>query len=233
MASDPHARGKCIYCGSATDLTDDHIPPRSLFGKGDQGDLITVPSCRLCNNGASKDDEYFRMMLVANASSRESKALSSAQDAVIRSIERPQARGLAGLVAKSLQEVEVATKSGIYLGQTTMFKFNPERISRVVQRITRGLYWHETGIALAPHVPIRDIAGWGFPGVPSDAQRLLAEAAAMAPKIRVVGGGDFKYSCMIDGDESGWLMEFYRGVGFAVRTGAQARGAEPAKSTNR
>src|SRR5438105_2116110 len=53
----------CVYCGERDATTEDHIPPRCLFGLPLPSTLIKVPSCFRCNNGASKDDEYFRMVL--------------------------------------------------------------------------------------------------------------------------------------------------------------------------
>jgi len=55
--------GRCAYCSETADLTRDHIPPKSLFRKPLPDDLITVPCCLTCNNGRSKDDEYFRLAL--------------------------------------------------------------------------------------------------------------------------------------------------------------------------
>ena len=55
--------GTCVYCGKIRTITDDHIPPSSIFAKPKPNNLITVPSCHYCNQGSSKDDEYFRLTL--------------------------------------------------------------------------------------------------------------------------------------------------------------------------
>jgi hypothetical protein len=49
----------CAYCGAPSPETRDHIPPRGVFPSPRPGDLITVPSCRPCNQGASARDERF------------------------------------------------------------------------------------------------------------------------------------------------------------------------------
>jgi hypothetical protein len=54
--------GMCVFCGSETCLTKDHVPPKSLFPKPRPDNLITVYSCDNCNLGTAKDDEYFRLM---------------------------------------------------------------------------------------------------------------------------------------------------------------------------
>ena len=53
----------CVYCGGTDDLTDDHVPPKTIFPKPRPSGLITVRSCKKCNCGSSRDDEHFRMML--------------------------------------------------------------------------------------------------------------------------------------------------------------------------
>jgi len=54
---------KCIYCGSTTNLSKDHIPPKCLFPSPAPNNLITVPSCVRCNKSYSKDEEYFRIQI--------------------------------------------------------------------------------------------------------------------------------------------------------------------------
>src|ERR1700730_16699359 len=54
---------ECAYCGEWREITRDHVPSRSLFSKPRPSDLITVPSCYPCNNGVSRDDEYFNFVV--------------------------------------------------------------------------------------------------------------------------------------------------------------------------
>ena len=53
----------CAYCGSPSPTTRDHIPPKGVFPSPRPDDLITVPSCAACNQGASGTDEFFRTFL--------------------------------------------------------------------------------------------------------------------------------------------------------------------------
>ena len=82
----------CVYCGSENNLTKDHIPPKSLFAKPLPDDLITVPSCRHCNRGASRDDEYFRMVLVQRRDVGGHPEAMQVLDRVVRSLQYPEAR---------------------------------------------------------------------------------------------------------------------------------------------
>ncbi|MFN8616585.1 MAG: hypothetical protein U0837_05775 [Dehalococcoidia bacterium] len=102
------ARGICIYCGIEDEMTVDHIPPKCLF-PGHVQDLLRVPSCSECNNGASQDDEYFRLMLTVNESAQGSVTLEAARDAVLRSMGREAAAGLRTQFFDSLMDVELKT----------------------------------------------------------------------------------------------------------------------------
>ena len=55
-------RSTCVYCGERDATTEDHIPPKCLFGLPLPSTLIKVPSCFQCNS-TSRDDEYFRIAL--------------------------------------------------------------------------------------------------------------------------------------------------------------------------
>ena len=56
----------CTYCG-ANATTRDHVPPRLLLEHPFPRNLRPVPSCLDCNQGASKDEEYF-LALIAQTS---------------------------------------------------------------------------------------------------------------------------------------------------------------------
>ena len=219
------AQGTCVYCGSKGELTVDHIPPRCLFPRNLRNDLLLIPSCAECNNGAAKDDEYFRNMLAVNESSRSGEELENAQSALTRSLVRPAADGLRAAFLGSLHEVELITPNGLYVETRTAFSLEPERLARVVQRIGRALFFKETGRMLPVDARVKTLASWGFPGLPDKAIVKFAEAAAMLPKLTTLAGGAFKYGGTVgDGDSyvSGWLVEFYRGVGFVITTKAPA-----------
>ena len=72
------SRPSCYLCGTAADGSDDHVPPEVIF-RGVDGrsykspEIITVPSCREHNEGASEDDEFLAWVM-AHASSTKSRA---------------------------------------------------------------------------------------------------------------------------------------------------------------
>ena len=68
-------RPSCYLCGNAADGSDDHVPPEVLFrGVGGRSykspEIITVPSGREHNEGASGDDELLAWVMADAASSQ-------------------------------------------------------------------------------------------------------------------------------------------------------------------
>src|ERR1035438_5520947 len=70
-------QGECVYCGARGDVTDDHVPPRSFYGRTPPANLITVPACEACNRGFGQLDDYARFVLITteNKESRTRKDL--------------------------------------------------------------------------------------------------------------------------------------------------------------
>ena len=63
LSKNKSKKGICVYCGTYSRITKDHIPPKNLFGQPRPSNLITVPCCDTCNISFSKDDEYFRFSI--------------------------------------------------------------------------------------------------------------------------------------------------------------------------
>ena len=131
----------CIYCGSYQDLTDDHIPPKALFPEPRPSNMLTVPSCRSCNESYSKDDEYIRTVLVSCAPVYSDPNVQAVNEKLLRSMVRPEAAAMASAIRKSLYVVDVKSPGGIYLGRSPAMKVSSaKRINRVTARIARGLF---------------------------------------------------------------------------------------------
>lgn len=52
----------CVFCGEKAD-TREHVVPRCLLDKPYPKDLPTVPSCRVCNNSFSEDEQYLMYLI--------------------------------------------------------------------------------------------------------------------------------------------------------------------------
>jgi hypothetical protein len=134
----------CVYCGVRDATTIDDIPPRCLFGRPLPATLIKVPSCFPCNNGASKDDEYFRNVLSFRHDVEHPDA-EVAREAALRSLVRPEAPGLRAAFLRSASDMELRTPAGLYLGHAGAYTVDTRRVDRVVQRIVMGLLYGEAG----------------------------------------------------------------------------------------
>jgi hypothetical protein len=132
--------GDCVYCGKHRPVTDDHIPPKNLYPKP-RPQLLTVPSCYPCNNGASKDDEYFRLNIIMREDTPEQPDAKKVFEKTMRSLGRHEAIGFRNDLLNRVQEFKRVTKSGIYLGKTTGYNFDLNRIEKVVNRIVKGLFY--------------------------------------------------------------------------------------------
>ena len=137
----PKQTGQCAYCGRISPVTVDHIPPKNLFPKPRSSNLITVPCCVPCYQGWSKDDEYFRATISSSYRVSAEPLSQGVIDQLLRSVGRSP--GFANLLINSIEEIELVTESGIYLGKEDTFKLDVARIDRVGQRIIRGLFFYE------------------------------------------------------------------------------------------
>jgi hypothetical protein len=107
--------GVCVHCGREGIVTDDHIPAKCLF-PDPKPNLITVPSCGGCNQGASNDDEYFKRMLVLRSDLHEHPMASQLRPAVIRSLHNPKQRRFRAAFLRTLGQSELRTPAGLFMG---------------------------------------------------------------------------------------------------------------------
>lgn len=145
MPRKKRSRGTCVYCGRHGTLTRDHVPPRNLFGSTSEVQLVTIPCCTKCNGQASKDDEYFRRSLILRHDIPDNPITRELLEAVYRSWRNPRQRGFTRSFLRGVEEKEVYTEGGIYLGQVGTYNIEHHRLDRVVCRIIRGLFYHHSG----------------------------------------------------------------------------------------
>lgn len=136
-------RSTCVICGCVGNTTNDHIPPKGLFGTPLPGNLLTVPACRSCNGGSSGDDEYFRNAIVMSTYRGDNRHGVSGSDAAVRSIKR-SAR-LRQEFSRSIRLVPTVSEVGGVERWGLGFSVDSRRINRVFSRIVRGIFYEETG----------------------------------------------------------------------------------------
>lgn len=138
---------RCVYCNSRPGVTRDHVPPKSFFPQPRPANLITVPACSECNGGFSKDEDLFLAAFMFS-----SAGISEVGQAIWRqTLRRAYSKnpGLRWRISRSIQEVEVSTPAGLYLGRRMTIRPDERRSAQFVAKIVRGLYHHEFGIPLA------------------------------------------------------------------------------------
>ena len=129
------ATDKCFLCGATENLTRDHIPPKGLFPKPRPSNLYTVTCCEPCNNGASQEDEYFRV-----AASCLINAHPTGKGSFERVVESTlPSRRIAKQIAKlraNVEPVTLRTPDGDIEARRHLF--DASMICRVLVRITKG-----------------------------------------------------------------------------------------------
>jgi hypothetical protein len=209
-----------VYCGKVGPITDDHVPPESLFAKPRPSNLVKVPSCRLCNSGASMDDEYFKLNLTLRADVVNHPDIKQTLPTVLRSLTKPRKLGFAKSFALGLREIYLVNHAGAIVGKTGAYNVDLARLDKVIARITKGLFYHERGIRLPDNYDVRSFSDAGLQDatadLKSDLQKLIIEPL-MTQSARVVGSNTFVYRVAftdIDPIASAWLLRFYERVSF-------------------
>ena len=110
----------CVYCGEPA-TTEDHVPPKNLFPSNTTG-LIKVPACLSCNNDSSKDDEFFRCVLVNDDRVYQNPEAGEIVAAYERSLRRPQATGLHISMMKKKQRFPLISPAGGNLRRRNLHK---------------------------------------------------------------------------------------------------------------
>ena len=218
------ARGICAYCGSTKELQDDHIPPRNLFARPRPSNLITVPACKECHTRTSKDDEYFRIKIGLRDDVGTHPNAEANWDAIFRSLKRMKASGLRTRILADIYEVDLKTRSGLYLGKRLAYDVDMNRICQVVERIVRGLYFIETMTPLGMQNKVRIYTDENLKSQPAAVikhvqHKILAPLSRKNPKT--VGGDVFSYRHQIMDENpiiSVWFISFYEKIAFLGMT---------------
>lgn len=198
--------GSCIYCGKTAD-TGEHIPAKQFFKGAPDKPLIKVPSCRSCNQGFQKDEDFFRQFYVSMLMDRSPQAKQLLENEVSRSIARAPALG-----RRMFSQMELVDyyKAGVYLGQRTKYEVSDhdkKRINRVVDKIVKGLFFHEFQQTLPEDWLIQII--WINPK--SEKELKLGDLARTL-QWNVIKEDTFAYGVnhVSDTYQSVWIIDFFK-----------------------
>lgn len=220
----PPKTGTCVYCGKAGNLTNDHIPPKNLFAKPRPNNLVVVPSCYSCNSNESADDEYLRLMLSLRDDTFEHSDVQQVLPVVYRSLTKPNKVGFSRALFQSIQERNILTSSGIYIGRRQTYDVDLARLDRVAQRIARGLFYHEQHRILPEQYEVFAFSAAGLSNITKDLKdqiitELVDPLLQQTPKT--IGNNVFAYRCSFnpeDNNSSVWHFIFYDKVVFLCFT---------------
>ncbi len=174
-------------------------------------DLITVPSCNKCNSGFSKDDEYFRNVIVVRKDVAGHKIAAEINKRIAEALKSPQRAKFKSYLSSQVKMVDVFTPANLYLGKQQYIFPETTRILRVAKRIIKGLFYHEYGRRLPPThgVAARNLEDF------SSSQQMVD--LLLLTKPRNIGGEIFKFWNLLDPENeniSAWLFYFFQGSPF-------------------
>ncbi|MBI2070397.1 MAG: hypothetical protein HYT79_07305 [Elusimicrobia bacterium] len=196
---------KCTFCEEQNNLTREHIPPKNLFFKPKPNNLITVPSCRTCNLGFQKDEEYFRIAISGICGDS-----VKFQGLLLQNVNKQLAHQpkLATTIQGNLQQVEIKTK--ILYG----WRSDDPRIGRIFQKIIRGLHFHERRTLL----PQNQGMSWNI--IDEDfIEKMGPVQFLIGAPVHDIGNGIFQYKVRFSKTgNSLWLLKFYDTVEFFAIT---------------
>jgi hypothetical protein len=191
----------CAICGERDGTTRDHVPPKAIFPKPRPNNLITVPACLECNNGASDNDDLFKVFLSLQAAGNNEIARRLFQEKTVRTLKRNQS--LLALILEEAKELQIINNQGNIETRTGVL-WNSAAHDAVMERTIRGLYFHHSG---SP-IPIdTNLAVQWLHGVPEE----ILPSLHLFNEV-VLGDNQVTYKYIIYGDDprhSLWLFDFY------------------------
>jgi hypothetical protein len=186
MMQNQRSERLCVYCGAPA-TSNDHVPPRGLFLPPLPSNLIAVPACVACNNGASVDDERFRNFVSLTVGTGTPARRALWDNKALKSIRRNRKEHRP--LIRSMRDVDLRSPNGLYLGRATRCAFEAAPHDSGIRRIVRGLYWHHYHEVLGNDVPIRVYIPEGSQWVTD-----LAEPLSVMEKRRVGSSSEFQYA---------------------------------------
>jgi hypothetical protein len=182
-----------VYCGNPGD-TREHVPSKLLYVKPYPINLATVPCCKSCNEGWSKDEQYFKLALSFLGGSEVLDAMHDEDGFTDKTLSYPEAFGLDDSILESL---------GVDGFGRPYFTPDVQRVQRVLEKITKGLCalrgWQVAGLSFSAICFDRVsnlLAG------PTTADNLVAAFEQGPQTWSVIQSGVFEYFMFRPADET-------------------------------
>lgn len=197
----------CAYCGQEKKLTADHVPPKLFLERPFPPNLLAVPACADCNRSFQADDEYTRAVLASDIRANWNYAAQSNLPAIMRSLQRPNARGFAEYLGRQSHRMKLLAPNG---SPIVAIQTDQHRVNGSGMHILRGLYFHETGKRLSRSSA--DVRVASQAGLTADHPDMLTIARVfhLFPDQRNGAMGTaFSYAAGFGYGRSVWLMLLY------------------------
>jgi hypothetical protein len=221
MKSSNKKLGKCRICGERSAIDKDHIPPKNLFALADRINLLRIPACEECNSQYSKDDEYFKRILLMSAKiENETPSIIELREHLTRSFNNPKQSKFNIRFAKSISIKNIFTSSGLYLGREPVYFADYDRLNKILDKIIRGLfYYHERKILqkdyLIKSFTEEDLLKSSLKARESVRKTIIAPLNSTI--LNELGKNTFKYRFRLtnlDKREGAWMLNFYSKITF-------------------
>lgn len=193
----------CVICGERVATSKDHVPPKGIFPRPFPDNLITVPACQLCNNGANQGDEQFRTYLSMTIRQDLPEAKYLWKSRSLRTLRKN--KKLFRAVSEGLRKVPAYTANGNYLGEKSVFLWPAHVYEPIIERIARGLYYRHFKEILGSRAHCE--VGFLY-----SLSTEVSELTRTMPQVQI-GEGVFTYRYGRDPEKtlnSLWILEFYQ-----------------------
>jgi len=206
----------CIYCGVNEGNEKDHIPPKSFFTEPRPSNLITVPSCSMCNRAFGKTDEIVRNLLTSLETTEiHPSVISQLGEKRNRSISRNGGIHSLNYLLDNMILVDRYTDFGMYVGKYPAFNLVSGEIRKFMERMSRALLFHINGIGYGKYKIEMKISPKKvyLEELPDNIKKFLLSGISES-----IGEGIFSYFGYTWPGKinSLWLLNFYRGIEFMV-----------------
>ena len=152
---------QCVYCQREHGQTKDHVFPKGFFPESyNKINLITVPSCNICNVGYSKDEQYFIHFITNISAENSSEAKELHNTKIKRSIQH--SKKLGEHILNKMELVDSYSKSGIYIGKKTKIEISKvdwARYHNVLDKFIKGLFYTELNLPMPTNFRMKHIMG--------------------------------------------------------------------------
>jgi hypothetical protein len=197
----------CIFCFEKAD-TKEHIPAKQFFKGISDKNLITVPSCKKCNSGFQKDEDFFRQFWASFFMGRSKEAKQLMENEITRSIKRRPALGWQ--MFKQMKPVNRLSETGEHLGKATLINITESdraRINRVVDKIIQGLFFEEFKKIVPKNLSIT--IHWITPKMEQE-QKLQEMTKTMRCKVIKEDTFAYWFNFVPNTYQSVWILDFFR-----------------------